>query len=655
MDGHIFHGDASSKLRLGLIQTKTMCGISGFVDLGHVPTTDATAVLQRMNRRLTHRGPDAEGYQSIANVHLGHRRLSVIDIAASTQPMTTADGRHTIVYNGEIYNYRELRQELIAEGRHFRTGGDTEVLLQAIAAWGDHALSRVRGMFAFACLDRLEHSLLLARDHIGVKPLHIAVTSDFFGFASELKALTEHPAVSRELNLDALGLFLECQYIPAPHTIYRDIRKLDPAHAIRLDVRTGQTRVWKYWQASFASKVSLTDKEAVQALDQALRQSVESMLVADVPLGAFVSGGVDSSVVAAMMTELTRQPVETFNLGFLDDQGRPDATQSEHDEAARVAQHLGSHHHPLMVRPSDVTEAFEEWVNVFDEPFGDQAALPTLLLSRLTRQHVTVALSGEGADELFAGYANYQKRAREETISGLLGASLSPLPVLLKHAPAAVRRDRLVKAIVAPKRERYSTIPNVFDRATHPSLLSAAMLAQEKTRVAQYAARFFDESDAPDYIERIMQVDFRLWLPDDLLTKVDRATMAYSLEARVPYLDHRFVETVATLPSHLKQRGKTTKWILKTLAEKYLPHDIVHRNKQGFVMPLTQWLAGGLKPAVQMALGDCGLSSRGIFKVDALKQLRTEHESGRRNHAGRIWALTVLEQWFQRYQPSFRL
>ena len=612
-----------------------------------------------MNRRLSHRGPDAEGYYAHNNVQLGHRRLSVIDLASSLQPMSSADERFTLVFNGEIYNFRELRDELKALGHHFRTVGDTEVMLQAIAHWGMQqntlALDKVHGMFAFACYDRQTGTVLIARDHLGVKPLHYAWDGKTFAFASELKAITEHPSVSRDIDLDALGLFLECQYIPAPLTIFRSVRKLTAGHAMKLNTVSGTLETWKYWQPDYARKLALSEEDAVTALESELRTSVSSMLVADVPIGAFVSGGIDSSLVAALMTDITKKPIETFNLGFLDDTGAPDSTQSEHDEAARVARHLGSHHHALMVKPTDVTDAFGEWVDVFDEPFGDQAALPTMLLSKLTRQHVTVALTGEGADELFSGYGNYRKRVAEERISSVLGAPGSPLPALLKLLPAAARKDRLVKAVMQPRNQRYATIPNVFDRAIQPQLFSAALQQQQRSHIADYAAKFYDECNARDYLEKIMYVDLKLWLADDLLTKVDRATMAYSLEARVPYLDHRVVEFVAQLDPSLKQHGLTTKYVLKKLAARYLPDDIVYRNKQGFVMPLSDWLQGSLKPHVDAALGSSGLMKRGLFRVGALAQLQAEHRSGRSNHAGRLWALTVLEQWFARYAPGWTL
>ena len=623
-----------------------MCGLSGFIDAR--PSEGQGELLRTMNRKLSHRGPDAEGHFEQGPAHLGHRRLSVIDVAASLQPMSSADGRYTLVYNGELYNFRALRTELQALGRTFRTRGDTEVLLQAIEHWGEDALARLQGMFAFAIWDAREQSLFAARDHLGVKPFHYFWDGALFAFASELKALVEHPAVKRDLDFDALSLYLESQFIPAPRTIYRGIRKLDAGHALVL--QAGKLREWTYWNPDYSRKSGWDEAESLVRLEDELRKSVRSMLVADVPLGAFVSGGVDSGLVAALMTETSGAPVETFNLGFAND-----TTQSEHEEAALVARHIGSRHHALMVTPQDVLHAFDEWVDVFDEPFGDQAALPTMLLSRLTRRNVTVVLTGEGADELFAGYGNYRKRVREELLTGLLGARFSPLPALVRHLPELLARDRIVKAIGLPKAQRYATIPNVFDRAVQPALYSDAFLAHRHTHIAERAARLYEQCNARDYIEKIMYVDMRLWLPDDLLVKVDRATMAYSLEARVPYLDHRFVEFVAALEPGFKQHGGTRKYLLKKLAEKYLPREIVHRPKQGFVMPLSEWLESGLKARVDRSLGSQGLEKRGLFRRGALARLLAEHRAGRRNHAGRIWALTVLEVWFERYAPDFAL
>ena len=619
-----------------------MCGLAGYFGSGALEDD----VLARMTRRLGHRGPDDERFYRAPSVALGFRRLSIIDVAGSPQPMSTPDGELTVVFNGEIYNFAALRRELAARGHSFRTNGDTEVLLYAYREYRDAMLERLAGMFAFALWDRPAHRLLVARDHLGVKPLYYHWDGSRLVFGSELKALIEHPGVRRELDLDALGLYLECQYIPSPKTVYRDVRKLEPGHA--LVVEDGKLSKRCYWRPDYSEKFTFGESEALARLESGLRSSVESMLVSDVPLGAFLSGGVDSSVVSALMADIAKRPIDTFTLGF-----HGDTAVSEHSHAALVSRHIGALHHVLMLEPADMLDALEQWTDAFDEPFADPAALPTMLLAKLTREHVTVVLTGEGADEVFSGYANYRKRAAEERITGVLGARLSPLRYLVRALPARARKDRLLKAIGEPHSRRYVTIPMVFDPALHAGLLSERFLAARATSMADYAERFFDECNSPDYIDKLMYIDTRLWLPDDLLTKVDRATMAYSLEARVPYLDHRLFEFCARLDPSLKQRGRTGKYLLKRLAEKLLPHEIVHRPKQGFFPPLTEWFAGRLKDEAHAAIA--GLDTRGLFRANALSELLNEHYSGSRNHSGRLWALFVLEKWFRRYVPEFAL
>jgi asparagine synthase (glutamine-hydrolysing) len=621
-----------------------MCGISGYFSRTSYPET----VLAGMTGRLTHRGPDAAGYYHDGPVALGHRRLSVIDIEASTQPMSTPDGELTIVFNGEIYNFPALRTELEQRGHRFRTHGDTETLLYAYREWGMAMLDHLQGMFAFALWDKRQHSLFLARDHLGVKPLHYHWDGANLVFGSEIKAVVAHPAVSRELDLDALGLYLECQFIPAPKTIYRTISKLPPAHAMLL--KDGKLKTWRYWLPDYSDKLVLGEQEALAQLETELRRSVESMLVADVPLGAFLSGGVDSSLIAALMADITGGPIDTFNLGFTG--GVPG---SEHEQAAQVARHIGSRHHPLMLAPSDVLGAFDDCLDILDEPFGDQAVLPTMLLAQLSRKHVTVVLTGEGADEVFCGYSNYQKRVRMERYSSVLGAKYSPLHHLVRHLPPALKKDRLLKAVGEPLARRYSTIPNMFDRALHGELFSPRMYREQHTDIADYAAQSFEQCNSAHYIDKLMYIDSTLWLPDDLLTKVDRATMAHSLEARVPYLDHRFFEFSARLDPALKQNGETRKYLLKKLAEKYLPHEIVHRTKQGFVMPLSEWLTGQLKDETLAMLSPQGLGRRGLLRPEALQKLLDQHYRGSKNHSGRLWGLLMLEKWFARHEPDFML
>jgi asparagine synthase (glutamine-hydrolysing) len=619
-----------------------MCGLAGSVG----PAAPTDAILARMTSRLSHRGPDDERFYRDAPVALGFRRLSIIDLEGSPQPMSTPDGELTCVFNGEIYNFANLRRELAARGHAFRTNGDTEVLLYAWREYGERMLEHLQGMFAFALWDRGAQRLFLARDHLGVKPLYYHWDGKTLVFGSELKALIEHPGVSRTIDLDALGLYLESQYIPSPKTIYRAVRKLEPGHS--LTVQGGTLSLRQYWKPDYSSKFDFGEAEALGRLESELRRSVESMLVSDVPLGSFLSGGVDSSVVSALMADIVKRPIDTFTLGF-----HGETAASEHSHAALVSRHIGAKNHVLMLKPSDMLAALDQWTEAFDEPFADPAALPTMLLAKLTRQHVTVVLTGEGADEVFSGYGNYAKRVREERISAILGARVSPLRYLVRALPPRARKDRLLRAIGEPRSRRYVTIPMVFDAALHAGLLSDPLLAARETRMADYAERFFDECNSAEYIDKLMYIDARLWLPDDLLTKVDRATMAYSLEARVPYLDHRFFEFCARLDPSLKQRGRTGKYLLKKLAEKLLPSEIVHRPKQGFFPPLTEWFAGRLKPEAQSALAR--LDGRKLFRSGALQALLREHYSGKRSHSNRLWALFVLEKWFARYAPEFSL
>lgn len=621
-----------------------MCGIAGF----HEHTARSPDVLRAMVASIRHRGPDAEGTHESGSVHLGHRRLSVVDLAASRQPMFSEDRSLVVVYNGEIYNFRELRNELRALGHRFATNGDTEILVQAYAAWGTGMLARLRGMFAFALWDERAKRLFVARDHLGVKPLYYSWDGRLFAFASELKALLGHPGVPREIDLEALNLFLECQFIPAPRSIFRGVHKLLPGRSLVLE--NGHLTESVYWAPDFSAKLELEDGEAIDLVDAGLKASVQGMLVSDVPLGAFVSGGVDSSLVAAMMAQSAGRTIDTFNVGFAGG-----VRESEHEHAARVARHIGSNHHTLMVEPTAVLGTLERWVDVFDEPFGDQAALPTLLLAEFARKDVTVALTGEGADEVFGGYASYGNRVREERITGVLGARWSPWRSLYRMLPVVARKNRILKAGARPLAERYATIGNIYDEALRPGLYSAAFGDAVSERIAQYAARHFEECNSGAYHDRLLHVDSRLWLPDDLLTKVDRATMAHSLEARVPYLDHVFYEACARLDPGLKLRNGTRKYVLKRVAERYLPKDIVHREKQGFMMPLKSWLSQELRAWVEHSLGAAGLLKRNLFRSEALAKLTREHYDGRKNHSLRLWVLLVLELWFARYEPDFRL
>ena len=622
-----------------------MCGICGFTPSDQVPD----GVIQAMTGALVHRGPDEEGYHTDGRVSLGHRRLSIIDLAGSRQPLYNEDGSLVLVFNGEIYNFAALRKELLDLGHVFVTDGDGEVLVHAYEQYGPDMLSKIAGMFAFALYDRKNESLFLARDHMGVKPLYYYWDGPTLVFGSELKALLPHPAVKRQVDLNALGLFLQCQYIPSPLTIYRQVKKLPAGCCLTFSKDRAEVR--PYWRPDYREKLDLSEDEAVRLMEDELKRSVRSMLISDVPLGAFISGGVDSGLIAALMADGLGRPPETFNLGFKNTRG----AKSEHLEAERAARAVGSRHHSLMIDEADVLDSFDSWLDVFDEPFADAAALPTFLLSKLTRRHVTVVLTGEGADEIFAGYGNYPKRVKDEALTSVLGAPGSPLPFLISLLPAVLRKDRLLSAVARPRPERYVTIPSLIHEAQRRSFFTEKFFRSLTRRLPEFAAEFFEECNSEYYLDRIMYVDARLWLPDDLLTKVDRATMAYSLEARVPYLDHRVVELAARLKPDLKLNQNTSKYILKKIADKYLPSDIVHRGKQGFVMPVKEWLQHELRGELETHLSKQGLLGRNLLKAGPVRRLLQDHFTDRKNNSFKLWALLVLELWFKRYEPDFEL
>lgn len=603
-----------------------MCGVAGWVDF----SPQSKKIVEKMTAALTHRGPDDEGIYYKGPVALGHRRLAIIDLAASLQPMISYDQRYVLTYNGEIYNFLSLRNELISLGHTFSTQGDTEVLLHALIEWKEGAISRLNGMFAFAFWDAQEEVLLLARDHFGVKPLYICQEEGRIIFGSEIKALLEHPCVSREVDPQAIGLYLECQYIPAPYTMFQKIRKLPAAHFLKWKQGKGEEK--RYWNLSYLPKFEGDEEAALQQLEMHLRRSVRSMLVADVPLGAFVSGGIDSSLIAALMQAESGQSPKIFSIGLESD-------HSEHPHAARVASYLGAEFYPLIVTAQDLLGALD---HPFCEPLGDQAILPTLLLSKWARNQVKVVLTGEGADEVFAGYTNYAKKLKEAPLAHLLHKT--PLPYLYPFFPAKLRKNRLCKAMARPLSRRYTTIPSLFDREIYGSLLSRSFWAAQEESLERLAEIHYLDCDSDHYLDRMLHIDKKLWLADDLLAKVDRSTMVHSLEARVPFLDHQLVEFVARLPTDFKLRAHTAKYLLRKVAGKgLLPPEIFERPKWGFYMPLKEWMAKELKPLVNDRLQS--LERRNLFQPHLAKRKDL--------HATRQYALLSLELWFQKFAPNF--
>ena len=608
-----------------------MCGIAGS---WAAPERGARSrdVVRGMLNALRHRGPDDEGLWEApaAGVVLGQRRLAIIDLSpGGHQPMLTPDGRYAVTMNGEIYNYRELRAEHQAAGVVFRSRSDTEVLLEGYRHWGIAVLERLVGMFAFALWDGPRHALLLARDRAGEKPLYYARLADGgFAFASECGPLAALEEVDRARDPDALSLYLRYQYVPAPHTMWRGIRKLAPGHV--LEVHEGNTRVWRYWDplvhaASTASRPASLD-EALERLDDLLRQSVRGQMLADVPLGAFLSGGIDSSLLVAYMQEVGGARVRTFTVGF----DVPAFDESAH--AGAVAQHLGTDHTVEYLGVDAALNVVPRVPQMYDEPFADSSALPTHLVSAVARQHVTVSLSGDGADELFGGYSRY--RFLQRVASPF--ASLSLLGGILRRAGSVLPdpAPRIAAMVGKTPAEQYRALIEIFSAEDVQALAGGQAGLPEFDR-AWTSVR----GSSPARHARL--ADIVTYLPEDILTKVDRAAMAVSLETRAPFLDHRVMEFALSLPDE----WTTGKLLLKTLLYRRVPRALLDRPKKGFGVPLATWFRGPLRSLLVDALSAAALRHAGVQDTRAAARMLAEHLSGRRNHAHRLWALFVLSMW----------
>ena len=620
-----------------------MCGIAGLVDLAGRPADPE--LLAHMTSVLAHRGPDGEGRYCAGSVGLGHRRLAIIDLATGAQPMGSPDGRLWITFNGEIYNFRALRDELARRsGWTFRTASDTEVILAAYDAWGPACLGRLRGMFAFGLWDAGRRRLLLARDRVGIKPLVYARHGRRFLFASEIKAILRDPDLPRELDWPALAEYLTFGYIGAPRTIFRAIRKLPPASYLLLDLEAGTERVHRYWDLEFLPDLRRSEPAWQEALEHHLADAVESHLVADVPVGAFLSGGLDSSTVVALMARAQGRPVRTFSIGF---------DQADFDElrwAREVARRWGTDHYELVVKP-DAMAALPQLVWQFDEPFADSSALPTYYVARITREHVTVALSGDGGDENFAGYRRYARMlALHRALDRGPGRVARPLLALAARLlPAGVRGHGYLALLGAPALERY-----VREMALPTGLPLHDLLGPEARRHlaggvdATRFQRLAGTGRVPDFVAALQYVDIHTYLPGDILTKVDRTSMLVSLEARVPLLDHALMEFLATMPSSLKLRNGEGKWILKRVMAPHLPAVVLERRKMGFGVPLASWFRGELRDYARDVLLSRRAAARGLVAREAARRLLAEHAAGRDRSAA-IWTLLFLEEWARRW------
>lgn len=640
-----------------------MCGISGIFDLRSSPRgCDLAAIASTMANTLPYRGPDgADAWADAdAGIGLGHRRLAIIDLTPTgAQPMHSADRRYVIVYNGEVYNFRELRDELTARGHAFRGTSDTEVMLAAIGEWGiEQAVERFVGMFAFALFDHQARTLHLVRDRLGIKPLYWTVTDGWLLFGSELRALMAHPALRKDVDREAVAAFLRYSYVPTPATIFRGVFKLPPGCMLTVTAG-GEPSVRSYWRLSDVvaqpADERITADAAAAQLDDLLRDAVRRRMIADVPIGAFLSGGVDSSTVVALMQACADRPVRSFTIGFRE------AAYDESAHAREIARRLGTEHTEVMLGEDSALDLVGNIADWFDEPFADSSQLPTYLVSRMTRQHVTVALSGDGGDELFGGYPKYAFLERTWRRFGgwphglrtLFGGCLGrvPEPALTKAAgifldPGRAERvgektRRLAAALAAPTGDDAARALNVIGTDRADLVLGAhGSLAAE---------RMADLSTAlPDLGSRMQAEDMLTYLPDDILTKIDRCSMAVSLEARVPLLDHRVVEYVWSLPRTLR-RGGEPKALLKSVLARYLPLSLVERPKRGFSVPLGQWLSGPLRGWAEEMLSPNKLKNEGLLDAGAVQNLWQRHLSGREQNATALWNILMLRAWSERW------
>lgn len=620
-----------------------MCGIAGILRVDGAPA--GADLLGAMTSAIAHRGPDGDGFFCDGSVGLGHRRLAIIDLATGDQPMATEDGSVVLVFNGEIYNFRELRRELEGRGATFRTTSDTEVILQAYETWGVDCLPRLRGMFAFALWDRPRRRLFLARDRVGIKPLVYAWDGRRLLFGSEIKALLEDPGLPREIDWQALRDFLTLHYIPGPRTIFQAIRKLPPASYLLLDLERGEPEVHRYWDLRFAPDPRPSEAEWLEGLRWHLTDAVRSHLVSDVPIGAFLSGGVDSSTVVALMAQATEGRVRTFSIGF------DDADFDELRHARDVARRYDTQHFEYVVKPNAL-DTLPRLAWQFDEPFADSSALPTYYVSKITREHVTVALSGDGGDENFVGYTRYARASRlHERLDGFPAVLARPLLRLAARLlPGGVRGQGYLDMLGAGPVDRYFKLMAYQRSETLRSLLSpAAREHVEPVVTPDLFRRLAAEGRAPDYVSALQYLDIHCYLPEDILTKVDRTSMAVSLETRVPLLDHVLMEYVATMPTALKFKEGAGKVILKRAMAGDLPAGILERRKMGFGLPIASWFRGELTDYVRDVLDGRRTRQRGLVDPRAVSALLDEHQGGGRDRSGQIWALLALEEWARRW------
>ncbi len=628
-----------------------MCGIVGIFDTRGARDIDLE-VLAKMNETQHHRGPDEGGLHSERGIGLGHRRLSIIDLSSGHQPLFNEDGSVVVVFNGEIYNYQELMAELIQLGHTFRTHCDTEVIVHAWEQWGAACVERFRGMFAFGLWDRHKKTLFLARDRLGIKPLYYALLPDgLFIFGSELKSLLAYPGVTREIDPCAVEDYFAYGYVPEPRTIYQGACKLPPGFTLTLNVGEGAARLEpkQYWDVPFTPHAPMSEADAEVELIERLREAVKIRLVAEVPLGAFLSGGVDSSAIVAMMAGLMTDPVNTCSIAF------NDPAYDESAFAAQVAAQYKTNHHAETVDKDDYG-LIDTLAALYDEPYADSSAIPTYRVCQLAKKRVTVALSGDGGDENFAGYRRYRYAMAEQRVRNILPSGLrQPLFGFLgKHYP---------KADWAPRMFRAKTTFEALSRDLVDGYFHGVAIMPDRVRDELFSDKFRKDlqgyraievmrahaKQAPtdDPLGLVQYLDLKTYLPGDILTKVDRASMAHALEVRVPLLDHKFVEWVSGLPSSFKLKGGVGKHIFKSALKPYLPDDILYRSKKGFSIPLAEWFRGPLRARVREAVLSPALLDTGIFNETYLRHMVDQHQSGLKDYSVSLWSVLMFEAFLR--------
>jgi asparagine synthase (glutamine-hydrolysing) len=631
-----------------------MCGIAGILDCRGMSPVDRV-LLRRMTDALGHRGPDGDGFYHAPGIGLGHRRLAIVDLVSGDQPLFNEDGTVCVVFNGEIYNFQPLMAELTRLGHQFRTRCDTEVIVHAWEEWGEGCLERFNGMFAFALWDTRREALFLARDRLGEKPLYYSFLDDGrLLFASELKSLSLCREVDRRFDPQAIEEFFALGYIPDPRSIYLGVRKLPPAHFLLVRRGDPPSEPCPYWDVRFVDSASARIEEVEEELIFRLRESVRMRMIADVPLGAFLSGGVDSSGVVAMMAGLKAEPVSTFSIGF----GAKGWDESAY--AAEIAGRYHTDHHVRAVDPNSF-DLIDRLATIYDEPFGDSSAMPTLRVCAMARENVTVALSGDGGDEVFAGYRRYRWHCLEERVRravpgglrrpffGLIGA----LYPKLDWAPRPLRAKAVLQELARDTIEAYFSSVSVCSDALRRRLFSPALSRElQGYNAVEVLRSHMERCDSEDPLSQVQYADFKTYLPGDILTKVDRASMANSLEVRVPLLDHSLVEWAARLPSHLKLRGQQGKYVFKAALEPHVSKEILYRPKQGFTVPLAAWFRGPLRRRLRETLCGPVLQESGLFNAGTIATLIDQHQSGERDHSAALWMLSMMEAFIRQVDGS---